>query len=141
MQSGGCPSIKDVAISIHGAGIFPELSFKGVIDAIKSLVDAGCKYDLIERILGLGSLFVLSEDISDTVYVLMTCGIGRLIDVLSWERCLGKMTDAMKNVISHLQQVGVPARVKPYEALCCAVLPSWWSYLDVLTSASFLPPP
>ncbi|ESZ99240.1 hypothetical protein SBOR_0383 [Sclerotinia borealis F-4128] len=70
-------------------------------DKVESLILAGLRYENIVTRLGIGSLFLLGQD------------IGRLV----WEKWLPKNGALFEHAMSHLDQAGVVALGKTYEQL------------------------
>ncbi|KAF7870607.1 hypothetical protein EAF04_004351 [Stromatinia cepivora] len=77
-----------------------------LIDAVECLIKAGSRYENIAGTLGIGSLFLLGQD------------IGRLV----WEKWLPKTGDLFERAMSHLDHAGIVALGKTYEPLAEKVI-------------------
>ncbi|KFY65520.1 hypothetical protein V496_02519 [Pseudogymnoascus sp. VKM F-4515 (FW-2607)] len=93
-----------------------EKTLKALTESITSLIQAGSRYDNIARNLGIGSLFVLGEEIARS----------------TWEKWLPKDGDLFNNAMQYLTEMGVVETGKTYEKLAEKVI----AHLDMLINRS-----
>lgn len=71
-QKRGCRSAEEIACSLHEARLFLPRTLQELVDFTNLLIDAGSRYLCLEEELGVGSIFLLGQDIPDNVYVILT---------------------------------------------------------------------
>ena len=63
-----CCSVEKTAIGLHRSGLF-QRNLKHFRDTLASMIDAGYRYQNIEKALGVGSTIVLGKDEAESAYV------------------------------------------------------------------------